>query len=174
MAPVLETERLNLRELCADDAPFMLELLNDPDFLDNIGDRNVRTLDDARRHIEEKYLDHYARHGFGIYLVARKRDGASIGMCGLVNRDTLDDVDIGYAMLPSYRRRGYTLEAARATLDFAHDVLGLDRVVALTWLDNDASASLLDKLGMTYESTIRLAEGEEESRLFVRERDAGE
>ena len=171
---MLETKRLTLRELRVDDAPFMLELLNDPEFLRNIGDRNVRTLEDARRQIEEKYLDHYARHGFGIYLVVRKRDGAAIGMCGLVNRDALDDVDIGYATLPAYRRRGYTLEAARATIDYAHRTLGLDRVVAMTWLDNDASARLLEKLGMQYERTIRLAEGEEKSRLFVVERDIDE
>lgn len=163
----METKRLRLRELCVDDAPFMLALLNDPEFLSNIGDRNVRTLGDARAHIAEKYLDHYARHGFGIYLVVRKRDGASIGMCGLVNRDALDDVDIGYAMLPAYRRRGYALEAARATLKHAYDALGLDRVVALTWPGNDASAALLEKLGMKYERTLRLADGDEESLLYA-------
>ncbi|MFW2404173.1 MAG: GNAT family N-acetyltransferase [Gammaproteobacteria bacterium] len=173
-SPVLETERLILRELCVGDAPFMLELLNDPDFVSNIGDRNVRTLDDAHRHIEDKYLAHYASHGFGIYLVVRKSDGASIGMCGLVNRDTLDDVDIGYAMLPAFRRQGYILEAARATIEFAYDSLGLHRVVAVTWLDNDASANLLKKLGMKYERTVRLAEGDDESRLFVMERDFDE
>jgi RimJ/RimL family protein N-acetyltransferase len=174
VAPVLETDRLILRELCVDDAPFMLELLNDPDFLGNIGDRKVRTLDDARAHIEEKYLAHYARHGFGIYLVARKSDGASIGMCGLVKRDALDDIDIGYAMLPAYRRRGHALEAARATIEYAFGSLGLHRVVALTWLHNDASSNLLDRLGMKYERTIRLAEGVDESRLFAMERDADE
>lgn len=164
---MLETERLTLRELCVDDAPFMLALLNDPDFLSSIGDRNVRTLDEAREHIEEKYVEHYECNGFGIYLVARKSDGASIGMCGLVNRDTLDDVDIGYAMLPAYRRRGYTLEAAKATLEHAFGTLGLDRVVAVTWIGNDASARLLEKLGMKYEHTTRLAENEDDCRLFA-------
>ncbi len=166
----METERLILREMCVDDAPFMLELLNDSEFISNIGDRNVRTLDEAREHVAEKYLDHYERNGFGIYLVIRKRDGASIGMCGLVNRDTLDDVDIGYAMLPAYRRRGYTFEAAQATLEHAFGSVGLARVVAVTWVGNEASAGLLEKLGMKYECTTRLAKNEDECRLFAAER----
>ncbi|NND36974.1 MAG: GNAT family N-acetyltransferase [Gammaproteobacteria bacterium] len=148
----------------------MLELLNDPDFISSIGDRNVRTLAEAREHIADKYVEHYTRNGFGIYLVVRRRDGASIGMCGLVNRDTLDDVDIGYAMLPDFRRRGYTLEAARATLGHAFGALGLDRVVAVTWVGNDASSRLLEKLGMKYECTTRLTDDEDECRLFAAER----
>ena len=149
----------------------MCDLLNDPAFISNIGDRGVRTTEDACEHVEKKYLAHYARHGYGIFVVERRRDGQPVGMCGLVNRDTVDDVDIGYAIHPAFRRRGYALEAARATLDFAFDTLGLERVVAYTWPHNDASAGLLKKLGMRYERTTRLADDEEQCRVFVIQRE---
>jgi len=168
VASILETERLAFRELRVDDAPFILELLNDPAFLRHIGDKNVHTLDAARDYIANGPIDSYARHGFGLYLVELKNsNGAPIGICGLVKRDALEDVDIGYALLPEFRKRGYALEAAGATLGYGRAVLGLARIVAVTAADNEASAQLLGRLGMKFEQLVRLSEDGDECRLFA-------
>lgn len=148
---VIETERLILRHLGADDAAFILELVNDRDWLRYIGDKNVHDLAGAREYIAKGPAAMYARHGFGLYAVVRKGDGMPIGMCGLIKRDTLEDVDIGFAFLPRYRAQGYAREAARATLAYARDVIGLTRVVAITSDDNEASGRLLQSIGLAFE-----------------------
>ena len=148
---VIETERLILRRLCAADAAFILDLVNDPDWLRYIGDKDVHDLGAAERYIENGPVAMYARHGFGLYCVERKSDRAAIGMCGLIRRETLPDVDIGFAFLPAHRARGYAREAARATLEYGRDVLGLPRVVAITSPDNDASGRLLEAIGLSFE-----------------------
>jgi RimJ/RimL family protein N-acetyltransferase len=155
--PVIETERLLLRRLDLDDAAFILELVNDPDWLRHIGDKNVHSLDDARAYLLNGPIDMYAKHGFGLFAVERREDGALIGMCGLIKRDTLDDVDIGFAYLPAYRAQGYAREAAAATLAHARDALGLKRVVAIVSPANHASARLLERVGLRYESAVRPA-----------------
>lgn len=149
-----DTPRLSIRPLQLVDAAFILELLNDPGFLQFIGDRGVRDLDDARRYIETGPMASYARHGFGLWRVARREDDVPVGMCGLLRRDTLDDVDIGFAYLARHAGLGYGLEAARATLDFGHDSLGLRRIVAIVKPDNDRSTALLRKLGMRRETSL--------------------
>src|SRR6187549_3783400 len=125
---VLETERLCLQHLTADDQAFILKLLNEPGFLQNIGDRGVRSLEDAVGYIEKGPRTSYAKNGFGLYRVSLKESGEAIGMCGLIKRDTLPDVDIGYAFLPRYWGNGYALEAAEATMAYARGTLGLRRV----------------------------------------------
>lgn len=164
--PVIETERLILRRLDANDAGFILELVNDPDWLRNIGDKNVHSLDDARRYIADGPVAMYAKHGFGLYAVERREDGALIGMCGLIKRDTLDDVDIGFAFLPAFRSRGYAREAAAATLTHGRDVLGMRRVVAIVSPHNQASAKLLEAVGLRFERMLRLS-ASDEVRLFA-------
>lgn len=165
---VLETERLVLRRLTVDDAAFVLRLLNEPSWLRFIGDRGVRTLEDARRYILEGPVDMYERLGFGIYATTLKEDDkAPIGICGLVKRAGLDDVDIGFALLPEHWGKGYASEAAAAVMDYAKGVVGLKRVVAITSLDNETSARLLGKIGLRFERIIRLTEGGEELRLFA-------
>ena len=151
---VIETARLRLREVGLDDAPFILELLNDPAWLRYIGDRGVRTLEDARRYVEEGPLRMYADHGFGLYLVERRTDGAALGLCGLIRRDTLPDVDIGFALAAQFRGEGYAYEAAAATLRHARRPLGLERVVAIASPLNAASSRLLERLGLRFERTI--------------------
>ena len=164
---VLTTERLTIRRLTEDDAPFILELLNDPSFLRNIGDRNVRTLDDARAYIRKGPLASYERHGFGLWLVELKGEGTPIGICGLLKRDVLDAPDIGFAYLPPFQAKGYGYEAARAVLDHARDTLRLPRVVAIVDADNEVSAGLLEKLGMRFERSVRLSDGEPQLRLYA-------
>jgi RimJ/RimL family protein N-acetyltransferase len=146
----------------------MLALLNDPSWLRFIGDRGVRTLEDARKYILDGPVDSYERVGFGMYLVERKETGEPVGICGLVKRDALDDVDIGYAFLPGFRRRGYAIEAASAVLRYGRDVVGLRRVVAITDPENEASIRVLEKLGMRYEKKVRLSKDGEEISLYGR------
>ena len=164
---VLETERLNLRQLTTGDAAFILELLNDPSFLTNIGDRGVRTLEDAAQYILRGPVDSYERHGFGFWLVELKDARAPIGICGLVKRDVLPGADIGYAFLPRYRSQGYAYESASAVMRYAHGVLGLKRLLAIVNMDNAASIRVLEKLGLKFERTVRLSAGEPEIGLFA-------
>lgn len=166
---ILETERLKLRWLHAGDAPFILELLNDPDWLRHIGDRGVRNLADARAYISEGPMAMYRDHGCGLYAVDRRVSGATVGLCGVLCRETLDDPDIGFAFLPAHRGRGYAYESAVAVLGYARSVLGMRRIVAVVSPGNDSSVKLLEKLGFGFERTIRLEEGGEELRLFATE-----
>lgn len=164
---VLTTARLALRELADEDAPFILELLNEPSFIRNIGDRGVRTLDDAREYMRKGPAASYAQHGFGLWLVELKDGKTPIGMCGLLKRDTLEDPDIGFAYLPAFQSKGYGFEAASAVLDWVRRSLDLPRVVAIVNADNDASARLLEKLGMRFERMVQPFAGEPPLRLFA-------
>lgn len=164
---VIETARLRLRHVSADDAAFILELQSDPDFLANIGDRGVHDLQSARRYIEEGPAASYRRFGFGLYVMELKHTAAVIGMCGLLRRDSHPDVELGFALLPRGRRQGYALEAARATLEFGVGTLGLRRIVAITAPDNGASIRILERVGLRFERLVHFAPGGAESRLFV-------
>jgi ribosomal-protein-alanine N-acetyltransferase len=152
---VLETSRLVLRHMSNGDAAFMLRLLNEPSFIRYIGDKGVRTLDEARRYIDEGPVDSYRRHGFGLYLVELKGSRAPLGMCGLLKRDWLDHVDVGFAFLPEYWSQGYAIEAASAVVRHGHEALDLRRMLAITSPDNIASQRLLGKLGFRLEGTVR-------------------
>ncbi|HLZ67595.1 MAG TPA: GNAT family N-acetyltransferase [Aliidongia sp.] len=165
----LETDRLILRELTIEDAPFILELVNDPDWLRFIGDKGVRTLVDARVYILAGPIAMYQRLGFGLWLVQLKTDGLPIGICGLIKRDTLEYVDIGFAFLPAHRGRGYAYEAAMACLEYGRSTLGLDRIVATTALDNDASGRLLERIGLRFERVIQLAPDSPDLKLYGRD-----
>jgi RimJ/RimL family protein N-acetyltransferase len=165
--PVLETDRLILRRLTAEDAGFMLGLVNEPSWLRYIGDRGVRTLDDARDYILKGPVDMYSRLGFGLYLTELKDARTPIGICGLLKRDALEDVDIGFAFLPGYWGRGYAHESASAVLAYATQTLGLRRVLAITSPDNDRSIKLLAKLGFVFDRMVKLNEDRPESTLFA-------
>lgn len=164
--PEFETPRLSLRRLDAGDAPFLVDLLNQPSFLANIGDRGVRTPEDALRYLRDGPLAMYERCGFGLWLLSRKSDGAAIGLCGLLRRDTLPDADVGYALLPPYWGAGYASEAVQATLRHAREKFGLRRVVAIVSEGNDASVRVLEKAGMKYEGRVTVTEGAPEVLLF--------
>ena len=166
---VLETERLLLRQFSIDDADFILRLLNEPSFIQNIGDRGVRTLEDARSYILRVPIASYERNGFGLYLVILTETGTPIGMCGLIKREALEDVDIGYAFLPEYWSKGYAIEAAMAVKEYARDSIGLRRLVAITDPENLASIRVLEKLGLRFETMIRLSEDDIELKLLAAE-----
>ena len=163
---VVETERLVLRRISSEDAEFILELLNQPSFLQYIGDKGVRNSEDAIQYIQTGPVASYDRFGFGLYLVELKESGTPIGMCGLLKRETLADVDVGFAFLPDYWSRGYAFEAAAAVMTYGREVLGLRRIVAITSLDNAASIKLLEKIGLRFERLIKLTEDQPEVRLF--------
>lgn len=163
---VLETERLVLHRFRLEDAPFVVELLNEPSFLQYIGDKGVRDQAGARRYLEDGPLASYAKHGFGLWRVDLKADGQPIGMCGLLQRDSLPDPDIGFAFLPRAWGKGYAFEAAAATMSYAHDTLGIERVVAFTSADNERSGRLLEKIGLRFEGMIDLPGYGGPSRLY--------
>jgi len=161
-----ETDRLRLRRLVLDDAPFILRLVNEPSWLRFIGDRGVHNLDGARQYITGGPQRLYAAYGFGLFLVESRAEGQPLGLCGLIKRDTLPDVDIGFAFLPDYWGQGYAREAAAATLRYARERHGLARVVAITSLDNTASGRVLETVGMRFEGTLRLEAGSDEVRHY--------
>ena len=165
---VLETERLSLRRLTVDDAEFILALLNEPSFLRYIGDKKVRNFDDARQYILNGPVASYERHGFGLNCVELRESHTPIGMCGLLKRDELPDPDIGFALLPDFWNKGFAFEAAEAVLKDARERLKIQRILAITSLDNDASIKLLQRLGFNFDRVITLAAGREQVKLFTR------
>ena len=164
---VMETERLILRWLTTDDAAFILELLNDPTWVRFIGNRGVRTLEEAGTYIVTGPMVMYARLGFGLFLVELKDAGRTpIGICGLIQRDGLEDVDLGFAFLTRFQAQGYGFETAAATLEYRRDQMGLKRIVGITSIDNVGSSRVLEKIGMAFEGMIRLWHDPEELKLF--------
>ena len=167
---MIETARLSLQQLCADNAAdvrFIYRLLNEPSFLANIGDRGVHSLDDAQGYLRMGPMASYAAHGFGLYGVQLKAGGERIGLCGLVKRVTLPDVDLGYALLPEFCGHGYAVEAARAVLSEARATLGIARIVAITDPRNAGSIRVLQKLDFRFEKMVRLAPDAIELKLFA-------
>ncbi|MET0981082.1 MAG: GNAT family N-acetyltransferase [Telluria sp.] len=163
---VLRTERLLLRHMTANDAAFLLGLLNEPPYLRFIGDRGVRTLEAARDYILTGPADMLRRLGFSFYIVELKETGRPVGVCGLAKRDFLDDVDIGYAFPSQYWGQGYAYEAASAVLAHAKNDIGLTRIVATVRPDNAASVKLLEKLGLRFERTLQPVGETPELHLF--------
>ena len=155
MTIIVETRRLSLRELTTGDASFIWELVNDADWLRHIGDRGVRTTDDAVAYITSGPMASYVANGFGLWCVELRTTSTPIGLCGLLRRDWLDGPDIGFALLPEFRGAGYAFEAARAVLTHAMDALGVERVSAIVSPGNGASLALLARLGMQRQSTVR-------------------
>jgi RimJ/RimL family protein N-acetyltransferase len=165
---VIETERLTIRRLTVDDAPFIMRLLNEPSFLQHIGDRGVRTQADASQYILAGPIASYERVGFGLFLVELKDSHVPIGICGLLKRDALDDVDVGFAFVPESWSKGYAFESASAVVAYGRDTHGLKRIVAITSHENIASVNLLVKLGFYFDRMVTLPGDKEALRLFAR------
>lgn len=165
---IARTERLSLRRMTEDDAPFILELLNDDAFHRYIGDRGVRTIDDARVYLRDRTIAPYEQLGYGMYLVERQGDGAPLGVCGLVKRDTLEHADIGFAFLPAARGTGYARESAQAVLEHARADCGIDHLLAIVSPDNAASVRLLERLGFVFERMTRVTPDAPEVRVYAR------
>ena len=166
MTHILETNRLILREFTIDDAEFILRLLNEPSFLEFIGDKDVRTVDEAKIYLKNGPITSYQKNGFGLFLTALKDTATPIGMCGLIKRDSLLDVDVGYAFLPAYWGKGYASEAAEATVAYGKTKLDLRRIVGITAVNNQSSINVLEKVGLRFEKLITLPGDDEEIMLF--------
>jgi RimJ/RimL family protein N-acetyltransferase len=164
---VAQTERLRIRWLDAGDSAFILELVNEPLWIRYIGDKGVNTLQDARRYIENGPMAMYERVGFGLYLVELKETAERVGICGLIKRETLKDVDLGFAFLPRFWGRGYAFESAFAVMCHGRKVLDLRRVVAVLSPDNHRSSKLLERLGFRFEGTVRLQPNDDELELYA-------
>ena len=167
MSTIAATRRLAIRQLTLDDAPIVWELLNDADFVKFIGDRGVRTVDEAATYLTNGPLEMYSRLGFGLWCVELRVTGTPIGICGLIKREWLDDVDLGFAFLPEFRRKGYAFEASRAVIAHAIDTLGMQRVVAIVSRGNARSETLLARLGMGFCALVRAPGATEDIQLFA-------
>jgi RimJ/RimL family protein N-acetyltransferase len=163
---LIETERLALREITTDDAEFLLQLLNEPSFLKNIGDKNVRTIADAASYALNGPIASYKQHGFGLYLVILKQTAVPIGICGLVKRELLPDADIGYAFLPAYWRQGYAFESTSAVKQYGLSKLGQQRILAIVNPENASSIRVLEKLGLEFVRMVRMADDSPEICLY--------
>ncbi len=165
---VVETERLRLRRLeAARDAAFVLELVNEPSWLRFIGDRNVHSLQDAAAYITKGPVDSYQKNGFGLYLAELRESGEPAGMCGLIRRDHLPHVDIGFAFSPRFWGRGYAFEAAAAVLAHGRDALGLWPILAIVNPDNERSIALLERLGLRLEGSTRMPGEDHDVKLYT-------
>jgi len=162
----LETERLLLRHFTLDDAAFILRLLNEPSFIQNVGYKGVRTLEQASGYLLEGPIKSYQIHGYGLYLVALKESFQPIGMCGLLKRNQLEDVDIGYAFLPEFWSKGFAYESASAVLKFGLNVLGRTKTLAIVSPDNAASIKVLKKLGFAFAKNVQMPPDNSEVALY--------
>ena len=155
---ICESDRLILREFRIDDASFIIRLVNTPGWLQFIGDRKIHTVQDAIRYLSNGPIQSYAENGWGLWAVILKETSTPIGMCGLLQREELNEPDIGFALLPEFYKKGFGHEAASATLTYGKDVLKLNKIVAITSPQNDRSIHLLQKLGFNFESERMLTE----------------
>ncbi len=164
---VVESLRLRLRRLHAGDAAFILKLVNEPSWLRYIGDKGINTLHDAVRYIETGPVEMYDRLGFGMYLVELKTNSKPIGMCGLIKRESLQHVDIGFAFLPDFCNNGYAFESASAVLAYAKAEFGFEKIAAITSQQNPTCSKLLKKLGFHFEHTVQADANSEPIKLYI-------
>lgn len=157
---ILTTDRLIIRELTLNDAAFILALFNTPAYLKFIGDKNVYSIEEAKAHLKNERINSYKANGFGLWLVETKESNIPIGTCGLIKRDAFEDIDIGFAFLPTYTGKGYGFEAANATLNYAYKTLNLSKVIAYANESNKASIALLKKLGLAFEKQMEFSKGD--------------
>lgn len=162
-----ETERLLLREVSNSDAGLIHSVLNDPDFVRYVGDRGVRTAAGAQSYIAERIVPGYREYGYGMYRVDRKPDGTAVGICGLVRRAGLDAPDLGFAVLPAFRRQGFAAEAAALVLEQARHRADIGQVLAIASPDNVSSNALLLRLGLQFEGLVTLADDRVPLNLYV-------
>jgi ribosomal-protein-alanine N-acetyltransferase len=163
---ICETARLHIKQLTVYDAPFVFTLLNTPTWIQFIGDRGIKNIDEARNYLLNGPIASYKRLGFGLYLVCLKEGDIPIGMSGLIKREGLDDVDVGFALHPDYTGKGYAYEATAAVMTHAREVLRLPTIVAITTEENEHSIALLQKIGLRYKKMVTLPGNQKEYMLF--------
>lgn len=163
---ILKTDRLLINKITLNDAPHILALMTDKDWINNIGDRGIRTIEAAEEHIRTKFIKTYEESNLGFYGLILKDSDEFIGIAGLVDREGIDHVDIGYGLLPGFRGKGFAFEATKAIYDYGYDTLKLEKIVAIVNPDNIPSIKLLNKLGLHYEKMVRLPDEEKDILLM--------
>ena len=163
---IIKTDRLLINRITLDDAAFILELMNDKDWIKNIGDRGMTTIEDAEEYIRTRFLKTYEESNIGFYGLVLKNSKEVIGIAGLVDREGIDHVDIGYGLLPNFRGKGYAFEATKAIYDYGYNHLKLEKIVAIVNPDNPTSIQLLSKLGLEFEKMVRFPDEEKDIMLF--------
>lgn len=164
---ILKTERLIIREMTLEDAPFLLKLLNEPSWIQFIGDRNVHTIKDAENYIQNKMIDSYKKYGFGFYIIIAKDSQKSIGTTGFVDREGMEHIEVGFALLQEFKGKGYAYEATKSIMSYAATKLKIDPIVAITDLENEKSIRLLNRLGLHYDKNIQLPDFDNPCKLFI-------
>lgn len=163
----IKTERLSIGQFSLDDAPFILRLLNEPTFIENIADKGVRDLDGARDYLRRGPMASYERYGFGLWLVRLVENNKPIGMAGLLKRDYLEHIDIGYALVPEYCGAGYAFEMTSAVMRYAAEVLNAKQIMAIVSEENEPSITLLGKLGFAPDGMLHVPGDGNKTRLFM-------
>lgn len=163
----LETERLIIQEFTINDAPFYYALVNDPDWIKYIGKRNINSILDAEQYLTTKIIVSYKKFGFGFYLVKTIVGNHSIGTVGLIDREGMDNVEVGFAFLPAFRGKGYAYEATKEIMNYASTELKIDPIIAITDLENTKSGKLLERLGLRFDKNIQLPDFKKPSKLFI-------
>ena len=163
----LKSERLILSEFTKNDASFFYQLVNEPAWKQYIGDKNVHTILDAEKYLENNIIPSYKKFGFGFYVVTLKEDNTSIGMCGLIKRDWMDYVEIGFAFLAQYRGKGYAIESSIATKKYAKEKLAISQIAAITDVDNEKSGNLLNRLGLEFDRLISYPGENKKCKLYL-------
>lgn len=166
MGTILETNRLLLRKFTVDDTKFIIELVNSPGWIQYIGDRNMKTEEQAKAYIQDNIIRSYEENGFGLSLVETKSDQNPIGMCGILKRDNLENPDIGFAFLPAFTGKGFAFEIANATITYAKELLKLPVIFAITVPENKSSIRLLEKIGLKFQKQFNLPNNDTELMLF--------
>jgi len=166
MKCILETERLRLKEFTPIDSEFIVELLNSPGWLQFIGDRNIKTEEQAKHYLENGPIKSYKENGYGLWLVEKKADNTAIGMCGIIKRETLNHPDLGFAFLPAYNCNGYAFEITSATMEYAKHQLNISKILAITVPNNSKSIRLLEKIKLKFIQTIIFPTSQEELLLY--------
>lgn len=164
---LISSNRLHLSEFSLKDASFFFELVNDPDWIKYIGDRNIKTISDSEDYLKNKIIPSYKQFGFGFYVVRLKESNLPIGMCGLIKRDWMSYVEIGYAFLNKHRSKGYAIEASIATKKYAKEEIGISKIAALTDVDNEKSGNLLNRLGLEFERLISYPGEQKKCKLYL-------
>jgi RimJ/RimL family protein N-acetyltransferase len=166
MAYILETQRLKLREFSLDDVNFIVELVNTPGWIKFIGDRGIRTEEQAAIYLETGPMKSYHEHGYGLWLVERKDSKEKIGMCGIIKRESFESPDIGFAFLPAYMRKGYAREIAQATLNYALNDLELPKLLGISKSDNERSIKVSEVIGLKFVQTFHFPDNKEQLFLY--------
>jgi [ribosomal protein S5]-alanine N-acetyltransferase len=163
----IRTKRLTLSKFTINDAPFFCDLVNDPDWIKHIGDRNIKTNKDAEEYLKKNIIPSYKKDGFGFYVVRLTEENTPIGMCGLIKRDWMDYVEIGYAFLTQFRGKGYAIESSIATKKHAKTTLKISTLAAITDLDNEKSGNLLNRLGFKFSKLISYPGEDKKCKLYL-------